>query len=94
MFDECYVGKEEQDPEKIFSKVMSKSFILEIKKLGKIEAIVSELIQHETFSDLSKHNEKFQSEHEREDEILFSLRGNLRHIQDMLAEILEVSEAE
>lgn len=64
-----------------------KQLIARIEDIGSARTILAKLLDHELFSDLSKHNPYWNSEDSVEYEKLYDTRVSLSAIQDDLFEI-------
>ena len=69
---------------------LSRDVLHEIKKMGRIEEIIRELIRHEIFDDLSKHNTFWHHEDDETQDKLSKTRGQLINIYDELVRMLEI----
>jgi hypothetical protein len=66
---------------------LPKAMIEVIIRLGRAQQLLRHLLDDEIWDNLSKHNPKWESEHEREDEILHDVRIKLAFVNDHLHDI-------
>ena len=61
-----------------------------IEDIGRAREILSGIMDMDVFDDLSKHNQYWESEHEKESDKLFEIRMKISHLQDGLGNLYEI----
>lgn len=72
------------------NQVLNKLVVKRLQDMGRAEEKLFQLLNHEVFDTLSKHNEYWQSQHQPEDDKLDEARRTLMHIQDKLFDIQQI----
>ena len=61
-----------------------------LEDLGKAKILLSQILKDETFEDLRKHNNYWDSEHEKEADKLDDIRLKIQGIEYQLYDLLEI----
>lgn len=67
-----------------------RSIIDEIKKLGAVHEKVRDLLCHDIFDHISKHDPIWDDENSRAVDRLWEMRSHVRYVQDKLSEIYDM----
>lgn len=65
------------------------SFYKKLMDIGRAQQILDELLKDEIWSDLSKHNPYWESQHQIEDDKLHTVRGKLSYFNTLLWDVYD-----